>query len=112
MGAEIDGVHHPQDQVKGDCGESGDDAHHNGEEVEKLIVGNAEMMQRNAEELISDGMEEFEDDQYGTVAQVDAIRDQVTGPVETRMLPACGHSPHRDQCEQTLDAMVGFLKNF
>lgn len=50
-----------------------------------------------------------EDDQYGTVAQVNAIRDQVSGPVETHMLAACGHSPHRDQREQTLDAMVAFI---
>ena len=51
------------------------------------------------------------DDEYGTIAQVEAILDQVSGPVETRMLPACGHSPHRDQRVQTLDAITGFIKN-
>ena len=52
-----------------------------------------------------------EDDEYGTIAQVAAIRDQVSGPVETRVLAACGHSPHRDQPAQTLDAVAGFIKN-
>lgn len=52
-----------------------------------------------------------EDDEYGTIAQVAAIRDQVSGPVETRVLAACGHSPHRDQPDQTLDAIVDFIKN-
>ncbi len=52
-----------------------------------------------------------EDDEYGTMDQVTAIRDQVVGPVETRMLADCGHSPHRDQPDLTLDAIVGFIKN-
>ena len=50
-----------------------------------------------------------EGDEYGTTAQVAAIRDKVTGPVETRVLVACGHSPHRDQPEAVLAAMCGFL---
>jgi pimeloyl-ACP methyl ester carboxylesterase len=52
-----------------------------------------------------------EDDEYGTAAQVAAIRDQVSGPVETHMLAGCGHSPHRDQPDQTLSAIAGFIKN-
>lgn len=52
-----------------------------------------------------------EDDEYGTNAQVAAIRDQVAGPVETHTLAACGHSPHRDQTDLTLDAIAGFIKN-
>ncbi len=52
-----------------------------------------------------------EDDEYGTIEQVAAIRDQVAGPVETRVLAACGHSPHRDQPALTLDAIAGFVKN-
>ena len=52
-----------------------------------------------------------EDDEYGTLAQVAAIGDQVSGPVETRVLAACGHSPHRDQPDQTLDAIARFIKN-
>src|SRR6185295_828559 len=35
------------------------------------------------------------EDQYGTVAQIAAIARQVSGPIETIMLPGCGHSPHQ-----------------
>ncbi len=52
-----------------------------------------------------------EDDEYGTLAQVAAIRGQVPGLVKTRVLAACGHSPHRDQPDQTLDAVAHFIKN-
>ena len=50
-----------------------------------------------------------EDDQYGTVAQVDAIARQVMGPVETLMLADCAHSPHQVQKDATLAAIVGFV---
>lgn len=49
------------------------------------------------------------DDEYGTMAQVAAIRRGVAG-AETLLLPECGHSPHRDQTEATLEAIVGFLE--
>lgn len=51
-----------------------------------------------------------EDDEYGTPAQVEAIQRQAGGPVETLLLPDCGHSPHRDQPERTLAAMVEFVR--
>lgn len=50
-------------------------------------------------------------DEYGTLAQVTAIREQAAGIVETRILEACRHSPHRDQPDETLDAIAGFIKN-
>lgn len=50
-----------------------------------------------------------DDDPYGTRAQVDAIANAVSGPVETLLLPACGHAPHRDQPEATLAAMTAFV---
>ena len=50
-----------------------------------------------------------EDDEYGTVKQVEAIRDKSGGPVTVCMLPKCKHSPHRDQPELTLDAMKAFI---
>ena len=49
-----------------------------------------------------------ENDEYGTSRQVEAIRDQVAGPVELTMLPDCGHSPHRDQPGATLEAIGRF----
>ncbi len=50
-----------------------------------------------------------EDDEYGTLAQVDAIQRQVEGPVERVVLAACGHAPQRDQPEATLAALARFI---
>lgn len=49
------------------------------------------------------------DDEYGTMAQLEAIERQVSGPVELVKLADCGHSPHRDQPEATLQAMLRFI---
>jgi len=49
-----------------------------------------------------------EDDQYGTIAQVEAIERQVAGPVEVMMLPDCRHSVFRDQPGAALDAVARF----
>ena len=49
------------------------------------------------------------DDEYGTLAQLDAIERGLSGPVERLVLPDCKHSPHRDQAEATLDAMTRFV---
>ncbi len=46
------------------------------------------------------------DDQYGTLAQLDAVARGVAGPFEQVVLPDCGHSPHRDQPAATLAAAV------
>jgi pimeloyl-ACP methyl ester carboxylesterase len=52
-----------------------------------------------------------EDDEYGSVKQVDAIRTQVSGSVEVQMLPDCGHAPHRDQGEATINAIIRFVRD-
>lgn len=52
-----------------------------------------------------------EDDQYGTMAQLEAIARQVAGPCELVKLENCGHAPFRDQTEKVLDSIVKFLKN-
>ena len=50
------------------------------------------------------------DDEYGTMAQIDAIASHVPHAQLTK-LSACGHSPHR-QCPAMLDAaIVAFVKN-
>jgi pimeloyl-ACP methyl ester carboxylesterase len=49
------------------------------------------------------------DDEYGTMAQIDAVARQVSGPVELLRLDRCGHSPHRDQPAAVLEAMTRFL---
>ncbi|HEX2641885.1 MAG TPA: alpha/beta hydrolase, partial [Thermoanaerobaculia bacterium] len=51
-----------------------------------------------------------EDDEYGTLAQVEAIGSQVRGPAESLVLPDCGHSPHRDQPEAVLESAVRFIR--
>jgi pimeloyl-ACP methyl ester carboxylesterase len=50
-----------------------------------------------------------ENDEYGTLAQVEAIKSRVPG-TETLVLPECGHSPHRDQPEKTLAAITKFVQ--
>ena len=49
------------------------------------------------------------DDQYGTVAQLEAIESQVAGRVQRHMLDDCAHSPHQDQPAAVLAACTAFL---
>ena len=51
-----------------------------------------------------------DDDEYGTWAQVEAIERQSGGPVESIAIPRCGHSPHREQPDVTLQAMREFVR--
>lgn len=50
-----------------------------------------------------------QDDEYG-MAAVDIIPRQAGAGADVLMLPECGHSPHRDQAESTLQAMVRFIQ--
>jgi pimeloyl-ACP methyl ester carboxylesterase len=49
-----------------------------------------------------------EDDEYGTLAHVEAIQRGVR-ETQTLILPRCGHSPHRDEPEITLSAISNFV---
>ena len=49
-----------------------------------------------------------EGDQYGTMRQVEIAREECYCPVDVTMLPAAGHSPHREAPEATLDAITQF----
>jgi pimeloyl-ACP methyl ester carboxylesterase len=51
-----------------------------------------------------------EDDQYGTLAQIKAIERGCEGSARTIMLADCGHSPHLDQSESTLEAVESFVR--
>jgi len=51
-----------------------------------------------------------EDDEYGTWAQVDAIRAGTGGRVEVLAVPACGHAPHREHPDVVLAAMARFVR--
>ncbi|MGO9518762.1 MAG: alpha/beta fold hydrolase [Candidatus Korobacteraceae bacterium] len=50
-----------------------------------------------------------EEDEYGTIAQVEAIQARVPS-TEVMILPNCKHSPHRDQSEATLERMAEFVE--
>jgi pimeloyl-ACP methyl ester carboxylesterase len=50
-----------------------------------------------------------EDDEYGTPAQLEAVRRGVRGPCALVKLAACGHAPFRDQPRATLDALTKFV---
>ena len=49
------------------------------------------------------------DDEYGTMAQIEAIAKQAGGPVEVLRLAQCRHSPHRDQPRVVIEAMSRFV---
>jgi pimeloyl-ACP methyl ester carboxylesterase len=49
------------------------------------------------------------DDEYGTMAQLEAIAKQTGGPVELLRLADCRHSPHRDQPGVVIEAMARFI---
>lgn len=49
-----------------------------------------------------------EADEYGTMAQIDAIRTQVP-QAELLKLPDCGHSPHREQPQRLDPAVLDFI---
>jgi pimeloyl-ACP methyl ester carboxylesterase len=48
------------------------------------------------------------DDAYGSLRHLDELH--AAGTVERHVLPDCGHSPHKDQAQKSLELVVGFLK--
>ncbi len=52
------------------------------------------------------------DDHYGSEAQVDAIVRGAGGPAEKLMIQDCGHNPHFDQPDATLEAIIRFIQVF
>jgi pimeloyl-ACP methyl ester carboxylesterase len=50
-----------------------------------------------------------EDDEYGTLEQVRALQRRVAH-ARPCILPACGHSPHRDQPEAVIEAVRHFIE--
>jgi pimeloyl-ACP methyl ester carboxylesterase len=50
------------------------------------------------------------DDEYGTLAQIRGIRERVP-QTQLLELPACGHSPHRDQPGPLIAATLAFFQN-
>lgn len=50
------------------------------------------------------------DDEYATLRQIEVIAEQVPTEVELLELADCRHSPHRDQPEAVLEALVRYLE--
>ena len=50
-----------------------------------------------------------EDDQYGTLKQVEAAQQECFCPVETAVLPKVRHAPFREAPELTLEIVVDFI---
>jgi pimeloyl-ACP methyl ester carboxylesterase len=50
------------------------------------------------------------DDQYGTIAQVEAVKAGCPVPVDVIMLEGVRHSPHREAADATVDAIAGFAR--
>jgi len=51
-----------------------------------------------------------ENDEFGTLKQVDSILTQVKGPAESLVLSRCGHSPHSERPSEVLEAASRFLR--
>jgi pimeloyl-ACP methyl ester carboxylesterase len=49
------------------------------------------------------------DDAYGSARQVSLIAARAGGPVETLLLPDCGHQPHLERREAVVERAAGFL---
>lgn len=50
------------------------------------------------------------EDEYGSMAQVEAIARQAGGPVQVLKLARCGHSPQKDQPDAVAAAIVEFVR--
>jgi len=52
-----------------------------------------------------------ENDAYGTAAQIQGIAAGVSGPVEAKLLPGCGHVPHVQARRVVLNEMIRFINS-
>lgn len=50
-----------------------------------------------------------DDDEYGSAAHVETVRERASGPVEVLMLH-CGHSPHLELPDPVADAVTRFVR--
>jgi len=51
-----------------------------------------------------------EDDQYGTVRQIEVAEQECYCPVEVALLPGARHAPQRETPDATLQAISDFVK--
>jgi len=50
-----------------------------------------------------------EDDEYGTAAQLQTAERLIPAPVQSHVLAACGHSPHREQPDALCALIAAFI---
>ncbi len=50
-----------------------------------------------------------EEDNYGTLRQLEKIQARLPRRADQLLLPCCGHTPFRERPEETLQAIAGFL---
>lgn len=50
-------------------------------------------------------------DEYGSLRFPEMISECVTGPSIKKIIPDCGHVPHREKPELILDLVIDFMKN-
>lgn len=48
-------------------------------------------------------------DEYGTLAQIEEIRQRIYAPLEETIIPDCGHSPHLEAQDKTLSSIAQFV---
>jgi pimeloyl-ACP methyl ester carboxylesterase len=48
-------------------------------------------------------------DEYGTNAHIESLKGLLPGTIKIVELPDCGHSPHIDKAQDTLEAMTKFI---
>lgn len=53
-----------------------------------------------------------EEDNYGTIRQLEKITEQLPQQAEMALLPECGHSPFRDRPSETLQLIADFLQKY
>lgn len=51
------------------------------------------------------------DDEYGTLAQIEALARAASGAVDRLLLANCGHTPHRDRADLVLSAASTWVAN-
>ena len=51
------------------------------------------------------------DDEYGTISQVDAIRAGIGSNATVEIIPNCGHSPHLEKRDLTLEIITKFINS-
>lgn len=50
------------------------------------------------------------DDRYGTLAQIEEIRNRIYSPLDVEIFEECGHAPHLERPDETLAAITDFVR--